>query len=662
MKEKKKPLLKLVKTSSKNLLRPLYLIHLFCIFFLLFVSIKPVCSQQSEDNSPWRLYPLIKMVKSTHHARLAREDTLELPFWDDFSYADSGTPANNSFSPSLALWAAGSETVRVNTGLDIDPPTVGIATFDGVDADGKPYSNIDTDSGLADSLVSKPINLSTIPVTERESVWLSFFWQQFGRGEFPDPEDSLRLQFKNNQGSWQTVWSRAGGDTLATNEFKQEMIQLLNPGFFHAAFRFRFQSFNRLSGAFDTWNVDYIYLNSGRSASNTAYPDRALTSLPSSPLGQYTAVPMEQYKVAPERYTGASEVNFYNLNVQLQPVRFTAQIRDGRNGNLIQLLDNDLALSPIPTGFARRTIVASELDPTQVDTNLDSLSLKTEFFLTSGDNFLIENISSGDTLFSRSVDYRVNDTVSATFVLNDYFAYDDGEAEFGVELNLNGGKVAYQYAAPRQDLLTHLDVYFPPLRRNQQSIPIRLFVWESLTDSAGNEVVLRTEQAQASSSGFLGSFTRFELASPVTVRDTFYIGYEQQGESFLAVGFDKNKDTADKIFFNVTGAWEQNLELDGSLMMRPVFDRERQSVVLSAEDNIDKPTSVTIYPNPSAGGFRVNQPFDKLLLTDISGKLLRTFSTQLTPDTLLYTELPPGIYLAHIFIGGNKISRKLIIR
>ena len=651
------------KISPKILSQPIH--RLFALFVILLLTAQGHSLAQQvrkQDDTVWKVYPLPGPDQIIKKARIASSDTLSLPFWDDFSNADSGSPENNSYSPSSDLWAPGSETVRINNGLDINPPSVGIATFDGVDADGKPYSNIDTETGLADSLVSKAIDLSTVPVTERESVWLSFFWQQFGRGEFPDEEDSIRLQFKNVQNQWHTIWSRAGGDTLATEQFQQEMIQLLNPGYFHSAFQFRFQSFNRLSGAFDTWNIDYIYLNSGRSASNTAYPDRALTSLPTSPLGQYTAVPMEQFRFLPERYMAAPEVGFYNLNVQLQPVRFTALLRNRETGQIIQTLNDDIALSPIPAGFDRRSIQADTFNPELIGSNLDSLQIETEFHITSGDNFLIEDIQAGDTIFARNVDFRVNDTVRATFVLDDYFAYDDGEAEFGVELNLNGGKVAYQFVAPQEDLLTHLDIYFPPLQRNQQSVPIRLIVWETLTDSLGNEVVLRSEQAQASSVGFLDSFTRFELSSPVVVEDTFYVGYEQQGETFLAVGFDKNNDTSDKIFFNVAGAWDQNEELAGSLMMRPVFDRERKDIVLSVEDNKFEKEPLRIYPNPTTGFFRVSQPFDQLLISDIRGQQLHTIPGSSTANDSIQLNLPMGIYLLRFMVDGESISRKLIIR
>ena len=663
MQRKRKIPLRLVKISANTL--P-YCQKLFYVCLVSFLLGKPqvLLAQQFSGSVEdiWKVYALPLPVEPAVTSRIQTGDTLTLPFWDDFSYADSGTPANNSYSPTSRLWSEGSQTVRVNTGLDVAPPSIGVATFDGVDADGTPYSNIDTDVGLADSLISKPIDLSVIPVAERTTVWFSFFWQQFGKGEFPDPEDSIRLQFKNAQQIWVTVWSRQGGDTLNTDVFQQEMIQLLNPGYFHNAFQFRFQSFNRLSGAFDTWNVDYIYLNSERTAANTAYLDRALTSLPTSVLGDYSAVPMSQFRNDPERYVGVSNVGFYNLNVQLQPVRFSALISDGETGELVQLLNNDQALSPIPSGFDRRTISASAFNPDLIDTSLDSLRLTTEFHITSGDNFLIDEINGQDTLFFRDVDYRVNDTVRSTSVLDDYFAYDDGEAEFGVELNLSGGKVAYQFEAPQPDILTHLDIYFPPLTRNQQSVPIRLLIWDSLADSLGNEIVLRAEQAQASSSGFLDEFTRFELSSPVVVEDTFFIGYEQQGETFIAVGLDKNNDRSDRIFYNVTGAWDQNEDLSGSLMMRPVFDRERKDVVLSTEDAISDEVPWLIYPNPTSGMIRINQDIDGFRITDLSGRLLQSSNNQVRAESSVELSLPAGIYIITLFRKNDQLNRKLIVR
>jgi len=642
----------LLNTALKPIFFSLVLLQLF--------GVATSHSYAQNQKQYWQLLHIPQTAKAESaviRAKTLANDTLQLPFWDDFSYVNSNSLGNNRYAPDSMLWASGSETVRVNTGLNINPPTIGIATFDGVDKDGRPYSSSENAEGLADSLVSLPINLASVPNNQRQSVYFSFFWQQFGLGEFPDAVDSIRLQFKNVDNEWVTQWRQSGGDSISTIEFTQEMIQIVNPNFYHNAFQFRFQSFNRLSGAFDTWNIDYIYLNSGRTASNTAYLDRALSTLPTSPFGDYTAIPYDHFKASLQSYVSNSSVDFYNLNIQLQPVRFTALLKDHQTKEVLQVLTNNQSLNPVPAGQERRTITAEATEPTTLIKEQDSLYVETEFFITSGDNFLIENIQSGDTTFSTNVDFRVNDTTRAIYALHDYYAYDDGEAEFGVEVNQSGGKVAYQFVSPKKDLLTHVDVYFPPIIRNQSAIPFQLMIWKSLEDSLGQEVVLREQQSQTVS-GDLNQLVSIELSSPVVVSDTFYIGYEQQGDSFIAIGFDKNTDTSEKIFFNVTGAWDQDTELKGSLMMRPRFE-ERQITGIDEPDNI---TSVIVYPNPSDGSFTINTPFEAVYIYDIRGKLLQQFVSHQKKEQKIETELSRGIYLLKIVIDGKTLTKKLLIK
>ncbi len=517
--------------------------------------------------------PLTSNSVSTQ-ARIQQNEALDtvllLPFWDDFSQSTStalGVPI-----PDTLKWMPSSQNTRINSGLAINPPTIGVASFDGVQLDGTPYRSGEEDDA-SDSLVSRPINLAAVPEGVRNSVYFSFYWQQRGNGEFPDFGDSLRLQFLTNENTWRTVWTRDGGDSLATRNFVQELFPVFSPAYFHERFQFRFQAFSRLTGAFDTWNIDYVYLNQNRSEANTAYLDRAITKPPSSLFGEYTAIPMQQFRANPDRYLGTSSVEFFNLNVALQPIRYTAIVRDTVS-NLQWVLNDSTAISPVPIGLERDTIFANPLNSTQLDLSADSLYLETEF-----------SIAAGDTVFNETIDYRVNDTTRAVFVLDDWFAYDDGEAEFGVEINQQGGKVAYQFVAPEEALLTHIDIHFPNVSRNQRT-PIQLLVWRDLADSTGQEVLLRSVNASSIPDPNYNGFTSYELVTNdipfyVTVQDTFYIGYEQQSDQFVAIGFDKNTNTGDKLFFNVNGNWVQNQELQGSLMMHPRFDRASADFILA---------------------------------------------------------------------------------
>ena len=62
-------------------------------------------------------------------------------------------------------------------------------------------------NGFCDSLVSQAIKMGEpdVLISERNSVYLSFFYQWQGNGEAPDALDYLQLEFKNDQGIWEQV-------------------------------------------------------------------------------------------------------------------------------------------------------------------------------------------------------------------------------------------------------------------------------------------------------------------------------------------------------------------------------------------------------------------------------------------------------------------------
>lgn len=596
----------------------------------------------------------------------AAGDTLTLPFWDDFSRMFTGPEKNLTFQPDTNLWTVNSRNVRINSGMGINAPTIGVATFDGVDAAGRPYSTNNNNSGLSDSLVSKPVNLAIVPANERDQVFLSFFWQQKGKGEFPDPEDSLRLQFKNRQGQWINQWVQRGGDSLAVNEFKQAILQVRDPSFFHEGFQFRFQSFNRQSAAFDTWNIDYVYLNKNRSASNTAYPDRAFTTLPSSLFKDYTAIPMKAFRESPEAFIGTSSAQFYNLDVQRQAVQFTAVVKNKLTGQPLAVLNQETPLSPLPGGHDRRIITAAPINPASLDLTIDSLYLETEFSLKAADYFLIESINGKDTTFNTSVDFRTNDTVSTTYVLDEYFAYDDGQAELGIEVNQKNGKLAYEFYTPTRLFLTHIDLYFPAINQNLQGALIKFYVWKSLGNDTTDEKVLLQSQASANllPAATIDNFASFELDYPVSVKDTFYIGYEQLSEQLAAIGFDKNTDSGNKIFFDVTGSWDQNQDLKGSMMLRPRFESDKEPTALPDTSVKVNKASFKVYPNPGNGSVTVEGSHEEVSLLDLTGKEVfhQSYNTPQAIGTFDFSHLGPGIYLLKIRHKSRIHSSKLIIQ
>ena len=77
-------------------------------------------------------------------------------------------------------------------------PSINVLILDGTDENGDSYNYINN-FGKADSLCSDIINLDSYQINDK--LYLSFYWNYNINGEFPDYEDSIKLEFynKNNK-------------------------------------------------------------------------------------------------------------------------------------------------------------------------------------------------------------------------------------------------------------------------------------------------------------------------------------------------------------------------------------------------------------------------------------------------------------------------------
>ena len=126
---------------------------------------------------------------------------ISLPFIDDFSSYSSGLDTN--------LWYSGN--VFLNSTYPINPPTIGVATFDGLNANGLAYSiDISMSEGYADTLISQEIDLSNI-----NTAFFFFYYQPQGIGDNPETQDSLILEFKDLNGNWNVQWQKEGNYSYA---------------------------------------------------------------------------------------------------------------------------------------------------------------------------------------------------------------------------------------------------------------------------------------------------------------------------------------------------------------------------------------------------------------------------------------------------------------
>ncbi|MBX2900132.1 MAG: T9SS type A sorting domain-containing protein [Cyclobacteriaceae bacterium] len=618
--------------------------------------------------SLWAQLEVVPVLKETRaaktNARTHDLTPLSLPFWDDFARV------HNVVDP--ALWEDGT-SVWVNSGMGINPPSYNVVTFDGLNAQGQPYNVNDIlAKGFADKLVSAPIRMDEVAPAERTAVAITFFYQFKGNGEAPDAGDALSLHFKNSTGQWIQVWSIENNGTLPPDRFIRITLPILNAthDFFHDTFQFRFQNFARLSGPYDTWHLDYIYINNGKAQTTPVYPlfpDRSITSSPTALFAPYFAIPIRHFFFDPAAAYSPPAFQVTSLRTDQvapagQPLSYSthAQLITYQNevpaSTQLTLENNTGVSAAVPFGEFPAIAIQTLPDAAAMNTAADSIFINLKISIDSGDDIAKPLPQSDyDPVVFNPIRFRSNDTVQVRYALADYYAYDDGKAEYGAGLRKPGAQVAYRFdmLTDAADTLVAVDLYFPRFG-DESSQSIQLQVLRNLSASTSDILHIGTIPVQRNSNNV---FWRVTLDQPVTVRNFFYIGWRQITDALIAVGLDKNNVVPGKIFTNLNGTWEAD-NLAGSLMIRPVFGRGNGDVV----SGLPEKAAVEIFPNPSPGVFVV-KGLTNLLLTDLAGRAMG-IQTELFDDHARVTVVNPvsGIYLLKGFCNGKPVVQKILIR
>ena len=354
--------------------------------------------------------------------------------------------------------------------------------------------------------------------------------------------------------------------------------------------------------------------------------------------------------------TGSS-VGYYNLDRFLQPIEYTAFVTDTISGEVLDTLNFNEPDPTIPGPFERDIYTTNLLNINAIPEQ-DTTVLELTFYVDTGDTLLIDEIIGTDTTYSDRYDLRSNDTITTFFTVNDYFSYDDGSAEAGLGINQTGGRLAYEYELYTPDTLTAIDIYFPNIGATFDGTPIEIFVWRDLEDN-DNSILARLPTAIKSTIG-INRLQSYELSLPIVVDGMIYIGYRQSTDQRIPVGLDHNTDSSDKIYFDVSGDWQQDLEIGGSLLIRPRFGR---GAIVTGIDNPEPEPDLAVFPNPSSGIFKIRGKFDQAFLYSISGHQIPLKLQQEAPNLAYFdiTGLAPGIYQLQLIDSGKAISKRIIL-
>lgn len=547
--------------------------------------------------------------------------------------------------------------VLINETFAIDPPTRGVATFDGLNEFGLPY-NIDLAITVkADYLTSVPIDLSSTS----DTTYFSFFYQPKGLSlDPPERNDSLVLEFYNSTNQrWAKVWGVGG---FLADTFTQAFVKV-ETDFLTNAFQFRFRAYASSAGAFDQWHIDYIYLDDQRTFNDKSVKDITFVNAPPPLLKYYFAMPWWHFKPNPGNFMVDSlkDLRIRSLHDGGLNVFNKVVIEDTVNNTEFYRFPTNDRFSIIPPGFS--IDFDYPLNFAYPPTYIDSAGV---LEVIADIDFRPGPTDAPDLI-------RANDTLTSKAILDNYYAYDDGTAEAGYGVNPRasvGGLFSYlavEYNMPIADTIGGLQIYFLPQRFIFDNNPItsqsfEITIWSGLNPS---QVIYQKAERYNPIYTEPNGFITFWLDTLIPVPQNFYIGFKSIGPLSLNVGYDLNNNNRDKTFWSLDGqSWSNPSSgiFDGSSMIRPVFRKKEWGVGLVKQSK-NESTAIMVYPNPVREQLMIaikgKEKLDAYQLFDARGKLVLSGHLQ----KLELGHLPRGLYFLRIELdNGTQQTKKLVLR
>lgn len=629
--------------------------HALCYTLFFFLATLPALQVSAQ----FITYPHVHAISNQREHNTRTKDltaAIKLPFWDDFSFAGSSRDT---------LWAE-KEDVTIMDGFAIRPPTKGAAIMDGTRASGAPYETDLTTNSITDILVSRKILLSEVAAANRTSVYLSFQYQWKANGEAPDPTDFLQVDFLNDQGEWITQDFIRVTDNPDPTIFLDYIKQISSEVFFHDNFQFRIARFGRSSGPFDTWAVDYVYLNQNRFSTDFSFPDRAIGAGHSALFGKYHAVP-QQHLYGNEIINAPTFLLTTQKNEGTPLDQFTYLTTQNYFGTSStthdQTLDSPAGL--FITAFGKTEVPLVNLPDLSntvfFDRQADSTTVTLKTILTSSDNISIyatppDDNADYDDLIYAPIDFRVNDTLQTSYTISDYYAYDDGIAEYSIGLAQTGNEAAYAFSklGSDTDTLTGVYIYFP-LLTGQLSTVMDLLIF---SDNGGSPGTLIGEEVVSIRRPGVNIFHKIKLRNAVLVPQRFYVGWRQPANGIVSIGLDKSADNSDKLFANANGGWIVASNITGSPMIRPIFGQGEITTSLPESTN-----ALDLYPNPASSTFFINRVVEVLSIHTINGQAIDFIPHYTAEGTQISLKQNiQGLALVKMKMGNELIVRKIIIQ
>ncbi len=523
-----------------------------------------------------------------------------------------------------------------NYRFGLNPRSLGVVTFDGLDENGYPYLINSSQTNYADRLTSKPIDMGVLSASD--SVYFSFLYQPEGLGDIPEQGDSLVLEFYAKElDQWFRVWS-VNGDSV--HPFRASHVNISDTKYFKKGFQFRFRNYGSLAGGLDHFHIDYVHLRTLSAHNDTLFKDFAFVYPLNSLLKTYTAVPWDHYKESTtNKMSDSVLIKLHNGSPNPENYQ-NGQINISHNGSFegnFILQGFNLAESNI--NYNART----------THTSYNDCSNGYEFDRTkTGLQQTFEVKANASAQFPN---FNVNDSTIFHQEFFNFYSYDDGSAEAAFGPTGPQARLAIGFTTYQPDSLIGINMHFVPSVTDVSNKLFLLTVWNDNNGVPGS--VIYEDDAFFPNTPVYGDQTNqfhtyyFSDNVKVPVGEKFHIGWRQLDPERLNLGLDRNIDRSETIRFSVDGGftWLQS-PFPGSAMIRPVFSTALDAILSS--NSLKTEEKVILYPNPTSkylniGGL-VNSVGIEIEMYDSFGRLMLK-SNETVIDL---SEFHSGIYFVRI--------------
>jgi len=484
------------------------------------------------------------------------------------------------------------------------------------------------------------------------------------------PGQTISLPFDSLFGPekiWNEVWSTNGcklddwldADSLRLTYFKQILIPITDATYFRNNFQFRFRNYASLedngvtgwASNVDQWHIDYVKLDINRTQ-NDIYPnDVAFVAPTNSFLTKYYSMPWNQFLSSDMK--SAFHNQLVNISNSTKNTSYSYHVE--KNGSQTvgdYVSNNENAYSYYPNGFHTYSMHA---DPSVNFTisydNQDSATFQvTHIFQVVG--------GAGD-------EHHQNDTSFFEQKFYNYYAYDDGTSEAGYSLLSTmaspEASFAVRFTLANPDTLRCIRMWFNSVLDDANLDYFTLKVWNDNNGLPGNELYSSESQLPSHSSDFL-DFISYFIEDPFVVSGTFYVGFYQNNNTQLNLGFDQNDDARGEFYYKTSDEWVESF-LKGAPMIRPVLGKYFNPV--SVPDV--KPLTFSVFPNPTTDNVTIQITDDgfqieKAIIYDMYGKMLKIVPLSTNNDVIDFTPFAPGVYIMKSLGEGKIMGTSKIIK